>query len=1089
MGDRGFHVVTAEGRTLHHPDTGAVLRCWPDGKSLEIFHLGLRNPQELCWDDLGTPFTGDNNCDSGDQARLVHVLDGAESGWCQDVQSLPSRGPWNREHLWELSADFPGLERPSWCLSPIEHVGAGPSGFEAYPGIGGGAELAGRLLLVDFRGSESLVHALLPQADGAAFKLAEDEVFYQGATVTDLVFGFDGRLYLSDWGGGWSPNPNGNVFTLAPDEARLSPAEREQLRAVQLLCQGQVRERSAAQLVELLQHADRRARLAAQYELMRRGPGGALGAEEALTGAALLRASNSADRPLVARLHALWAAAFWARSDSSWCDFLLTGLRAAEPWERARAAEALGGLWDAETLSQAQRLAKPALLEALKDRDARVVYHAAQAIGRLHLSEAREALLQAAERCRADFAETLGAGSASLVKTSDSTAAADSLSSDSPQSQAVVRHGIVTALERLGLGPADLAGVEQRGPSARLALTIALGRLGSPLIAAFLNDPEPRVAVEALRLVYDRAFRTPELRELWPQLAERLDAPLPANWPAEPVLRRAIEAAQHLGGSDQAERLLAFASRADTAPEWRRLALERLGEFARPQPREGVWGHLVEPPERSAAALSPLIEAQSSALLAACAGDSAAETLARTLLVRYGPPRSADELLAGLGRLSEPPAARLVMLEQLLSLAPDQTVTAAERVLSRLPMAGDELLRQRALESLAAADPARAEGLAQQQLFAARDGDRQSALWTLASLATPSAIATLRALDRETRAGRGDPALSLELLLAREALGARWTGASAVAAGNGGLQGLQAGASGAPQVAPGATDAHGAIAAGGVEHGQSDSAQQEHVTAASEGDGATGSGLDEGPADDAASTAANALAAGVAGPWPTAEEVRTNLERLAKQPRSLPVETLLVGGVAERGRELFLHHGAAECLRCHQVAGQGGIVGPALDGIGSRLSPAALAESLLTPDARIAPGYSAPSAMPRMDTLVRPGELRDLVAFLGSLKSPSPAAATRTNLGQSTSAAKHEGATSSASLASLAPSGSPGANQQNERIVGASSQSSDHGDAGQGSAAHPEHGSGPAPLQVFALTAAAAALVIGATLLLGRRSA
>ncbi len=92
IGDRGFHVETVGG-LVSNPDTGAVFRCNLDGSELEVFATGLRNPQELVFNEWGDLFTGDNNSDSGDRARFVHVVEGGDSGWRQPYQWI--HGPRN----------------------------------------------------------------------------------------------------------------------------------------------------------------------------------------------------------------------------------------------------------------------------------------------------------------------------------------------------------------------------------------------------------------------------------------------------------------------------------------------------------------------------------------------------------------------------------------------------------------------------------------------------------------------------------------------------------------------------------------------------------------------------------------------------------------------------------------------------------------------------------------------------------------------------------------------------------------------------------------------------------------------------------
>ncbi|MFM8222436.1 MAG: PQQ-dependent sugar dehydrogenase, partial [Planctomycetaceae bacterium] len=197
IGDRGLNVQSREQRQLAYPDQGAVLRCELDGSDLEVVHSGLRNPQELAFDDRGNLFTGDNNSDSGDKARWVAVVPGADSGWRMNFQYLPDRGPWNREKLWQPAH----AGQPAWILPPVTNLADGPSGLAYAPGVGFGTETAGRFFLCDFRGAfgGSGIRALKVEPKGAGYEVTENRQFLWQVLATDVDFGPDGALWLSDW--------------------------------------------------------------------------------------------------------------------------------------------------------------------------------------------------------------------------------------------------------------------------------------------------------------------------------------------------------------------------------------------------------------------------------------------------------------------------------------------------------------------------------------------------------------------------------------------------------------------------------------------------------------------------------------------------------------------------------------------------------------------------------------------------------------------------------------------------------------------------------------------------------------------------
>jgi quinoprotein glucose dehydrogenase len=288
IGDRGYR-LEHDGRVDHDPGSGAVFRCEPDGRSLEVFARSLRNPQELAFDDLGNLFTVDNNSDGGDKARVVHLVPGGEAGWNMSFQYLDDRGPWSREKIWHTACDG----QPAWTLPPLAHVGAGPSGMAAYPGTGLTSHFDGRFLLADFHGGAagSSVRSFRVRPSGGTFQVFDQEETFRHILATDVEFGPDGAVWVSDWVHGWDGEGKGRLWRFRPKDQDAKVVDE-----VRSLLAGDWGAIDAGRLRELLDHADRRVRLEAQWELARR--------REAASFTTLLGETAA---PLLARVHAVEA--------------------------------------------------------------------------------------------------------------------------------------------------------------------------------------------------------------------------------------------------------------------------------------------------------------------------------------------------------------------------------------------------------------------------------------------------------------------------------------------------------------------------------------------------------------------------------------------------------------------------------------------------------------------------------------------------------------------------------------------------------------------------------------------------------------
>lgn len=643
IGDRGLHVETPAG-TLENPDSGAVLRCNPDGTELELFATGLRNPQELAFNELGDLFTGDNNSDSGDRARLVYVVEGMDAGWRMFYQYLPDRGPFNREKVWHPQND----EQPARIVPPIANLGDGPSGLVHYPGTGLPAEYDGAFFLCDFRGTAggSLIRNIWFQPHGASYHLAKDKVFASNVLATDCDFGPDGNFFILDWVDGWAGTGTGRIHRVTSDDASAQQASQEMRESM-----AQIDDATSDKLALLLGHANARVRLAAQQKLV---------AHQAAK--PLSQVAKSTDAAILARLHAIWGLGQLAEADPQLFTDLLALCSDADPEARAQSAKTLGRA--AKTDESLRRDIANQLIPLLADDSPRVRAFAAISLGKLQTSEALDALLAMAD--------------------------------DNADRDPVLRHAAAMGLAGSQSTDALVAAADGRSLAERLAIVLALGRQKSPLVAKFLHDSEPRIVLEAARFIWD----TP-ISAAFADLAELIDdVPM-----SDPLARRVLAAnlAQRTDHHLAATIRFALDGKADRA--MREHAWELIRQWAEPSSRDVVEGSWRPLPHRSQPEVAAVVRSLLPQVLASPA-DS--RSLGIVVAMELGVQEAGSELVQLIGDNSTPGSARVRALQALLMAEKQALSTGIERGLqasdAEVRSAARELLTkhfpERAIEEL-----------------------------------------------------------------------------------------------------------------------------------------------------------------------------------------------------------------------------------------------------------------------------------------------------------------------------------------------------------------------------------------------------
>ncbi len=734
-GDRGAHAKGPDGSLADTPDEGAVYRCNPDGTQLEVFARGLRNPQSLAFTENGDLLTGDNDCDKGDEERLVHVVQGGDSGWRVGYQHplIDKDSPWLADKLWQPRTK----DTAAYLLSPICNIEDGPSGLTYYPGTGLNDSYRGSLFITHFKGSvaKSGIYTYNVKPKGAGYAIADSKPFLTSALPTDVKFGPDGRLYTSDWADGWPKSKRGRIYAISDPQH----AKDALVLATQNLIAQDWTKASVSELTVLLAHADQRVRQEAQFTFAERG---------AASLAPLASIATTPSRSPYARLHAIWALGQLAQKNPAALAPLRTLLRDADAEVRAQAIKILG---DAGDTSSAD-----ALIAALKDPAPRVKFFAAQSLGKLNHAAAAPALI-AALRANNDQDEYL-------------------------------RHALVLGLVGGHNVTALTAAIASDSRAVRLGLVLTFRRLQNPTIAKFLNDTDPYIVREAALAINDAPIVAG-----YPALAALITQPLTD----EAILFRVLNAHFRLGQPANAAALAAYAANVAAPAKLRGEAIAQLANWPTPPARDRVVGLFrpltpaTRPAADAAAALTPLLAGllntttptiiQTAVLNAIDSLEirSAADTLFAVLKDPNQPSANRAAALRALDKLKDPRIPEAVkiasdlnaplMRQAALPISARLSPEAAAPVLANLIAKGTPSEQKTAYRALGTLQHPSAGTVLAAQLGALAEGKVPAAvqldLLNAASLRHEPAIKTLLASRDDALAKNPDPLAPFQVAL------------------------------------------------------------------------------------------------------------------------------------------------------------------------------------------------------------------------------------------------------------------------------------------------------------------------------------
>jgi quinoprotein glucose dehydrogenase len=488
--------------------------------------------------------------------------------------------------------------------------------------------------------------------------------------------------------------------------------------------------RSLDELSGLLAHKDRRVRMEAQFAIV----------DQAFESLKKNSKPNRARREItrlaqaakrhptqLARLHGIWG----------------LGQIAAKYPDELKAIAGLLGDKDAEVRAQTAKVLGDAgyarnnktLISMLNDTDARVRFFAAQSLGKLTIQDAAAPLIE--------------------------------MLRDNADEDLYLRHAGVVALAHIN--NADILSEASVDPDAsvRLAALLAMRRLNDENIAAFLDDPDPLLILEAARAINDVPIKAalPQLAALAGDIARVAALKPPAGVDIDlqtPLMLRVVNANFRVGTETTAEALAALAANNAALEKGRTEALQALSSWAEPHPRDRIVGVYRPLEKREASVAAQSMERRFDGILASATTPVKLSAIraAGALKIQGATPRIMQAALDS----SASPRIRAESLHALKELDASRLALAVEKTIN----SDSALLRKTAVSYLGVLSKGRALTALRGILASGSIGEKQSAFAVLATLGGPEAEAMIREWLDRLLAGKSNASLHLDILEAAE---------------------------------------------------------------------------------------------------------------------------------------------------------------------------------------------------------------------------------------------------------------------------------------------------------------------------------